>query len=156
MMRLTHMTEVKNTHRHTCTQLDDISFAYLTPAEKLTTGKNSPSVLKFSNMPCTGWPLILKEMLGAFRSIQQLTTSSDVNMCCFIDATVRGIRPAEWAHKTHTCHSHTRVSQRKPVSKKHGTYPTTGAVHQSHTSTDHLQLHYPPSPLLHPGKGRNL
>ena len=51
---------------------------YLTPAEKLTTGKNSPAVLKFSNMPWTGWPLILKETLGAPRSRQQLTTSSPV------------------------------------------------------------------------------
>lgn len=66
---------------------------HLTPAEKLTTGKKSPSVLKFSNMPWTGWPLILNEMLGAPRSRQQLTTSSDVKMCWFRDATARGTRP---------------------------------------------------------------
>lgn len=66
---------------------------HLTPAEKLTTGKKSPSVLKFSNMPWTGCPLILKEMLGAPRSRQQLTTSSDVRMCWFRDATAREIRP---------------------------------------------------------------
>lgn len=67
---------------------------YLTPAEKLTTGKKSPSMLKFSNMPCTGCPLILKEMLGAPRSRQQLTTSSEVRMCWLIEATAREIRPA--------------------------------------------------------------
>lgn len=66
---------------------------HLTPAEKLTTGKKSPSVLKFSNMPWTGCPLILKDMLGAPRSRQQLTTSSEVRMCWFMDATARGIRP---------------------------------------------------------------
>lgn len=65
----------------------------MTPAEKLTTGKKSPSVLKFSNMPWTGCPLILKDMLGAPRSRQQLTTSSEVRMCWFMDATARGIRP---------------------------------------------------------------
>lgn len=68
---------------------------HLTPAEKLTTGKKRPSVLKFSNMPCTGCPLILKEMLGAPRSRQQLTTSSEVRMCWFMDATARGIRPVQ-------------------------------------------------------------
>lgn len=68
---------------------------HLTPAEKLATGKKSPSVLKFSNMPWTGWPLILKEMLGAPRSRQQLTTSSDVKMCWFREATARGTRPAK-------------------------------------------------------------
>lgn len=73
---------------------------HLTPAEKLTTGKKSPSVLKFSNMPWTGWPLILNEMLGAPRSRQQLTTSSDVKMCWFRDATARGTRPRRG---TRTC-----------------------------------------------------
>lgn len=72
----------------------NLCLTYLTPAEKLTTGKKRPSMLKFSNIPCTGCPLILKEMLGAFRSMQQLTTSSDANRCCFTDATVLGIRPA--------------------------------------------------------------
>lgn len=71
---------------------------HLTPAEKLTTGKKSPSVLKFSNMPWTGCPLILKEMLGAPRSRQQLTTSSEVRMCWFMDATARGIRPVQDTH----------------------------------------------------------
>lgn len=74
---------------------------HLTPAEKLTTGKKKPSVLKFSNMPWTGCPLILKEMLGAPRSRQQLTTSSEVRMCWFMDATARGIRPVQTTH-THT------------------------------------------------------
>lgn len=74
---------------------------HLTPAEKLTTGKKSPSVLKFSNMPWTGCPLILKEMLGAPRSRQQLTTSSEVRMCWFMDATARGIRPVRHTH-THS------------------------------------------------------
>lgn len=74
---------------------------HLTPAEKLTTGKKSPSVLKFSNMPWTGCPLILKEMLGAPRSRQQLTTSSEVRMCWLRDATARGIRPV-WPAHTHT------------------------------------------------------
>ncbi len=76
-----------------------LCLTYLMPAEKLTTGKKRPSMLKFSNMPCTGCPLILKEMLGAFRSMQQLTTSSDANRCCFTDATVLGTRPA--SHTTH-------------------------------------------------------
>lgn len=70
-----------------------ITNTHLTPAEKLTTGKKSPSVLKFSNMPWTGWPLILNEMLGAPRSRQQLTTSSEVKMCWFREATARGTRP---------------------------------------------------------------
>ena len=55
--------------------------AYLTPAEKLATGKKRPSELKFSNMPWTGWPLIRKEILGTLRSRQQLTTSSTFSRC---------------------------------------------------------------------------
>ncbi len=66
---------------------------HLTPAEKLTTGKNKPSTLKSSNMPWTGWPLILKDMLEAPRSRQQLTTSSEFSKCWLIEATARGIRP---------------------------------------------------------------
>lgn len=66
---------------------------HLTPAEKLTTGKKSPSVLKFSNIPCTGCPLIRKEMLGAPKSRQQLTTSSEASKCWFTDATALGTRP---------------------------------------------------------------
>ena len=68
--------------------------AYLTPAEKLTTGKNKPSMLKSSNMPCTGCPLMRKDMLGAPRSRQQLTTSSAVSRCWLTEATALGIRPA--------------------------------------------------------------
>lgn len=68
---------------------------YLTPAEKLTTGKKSPSVLKFSNIPCTGCPLMRKEMLGAPRSRQQLTTSSDFRRCWLMEATALGMRPGE-------------------------------------------------------------
>lgn len=86
-----------------------ITNTHLTPAEKLTTGKKSPSVLKFSNMPWTGWPLILNEMLGAPRSRQQLTTSSEVKMWWFRDATARGTRPG----KGHT-HVHGRVSSVSP------------------------------------------
>lgn len=67
---------------------------HLTPAEKLTTGKKKPSVLKSSNIPCTGWPLMRKDMLGAPRSRQQLTTSSEVSKCWLMEATARGIRPA--------------------------------------------------------------
>lgn len=55
---------------------------YLTPAEKLTTGKNSPSRLKASKTPCTGQPLMRKEMDGTLRSRQQLTTSSGARRCC--------------------------------------------------------------------------
>lgn len=51
------------------------------PAEKLTTGKKRPSVLKFSNIPWTGCPFIRNEMLGALRSRQQLITSSVLNRC---------------------------------------------------------------------------
>ena len=43
---------------------------YLTPAEKLTTGKKSPSRLKASKTPCTGQPLMRKEMDGTLRSRQ--------------------------------------------------------------------------------------
>lgn len=96
---------------------------HLTPAEKLTTGKKSPSVLKFSNMPWTGCPLILKEMLGAPRSRQQLTTSSEVRMCWFMDATARGIRPVR---HTHT-HSYVKYD---PVSDA-----GTDHVYLSHTHT---------------------
>ena len=71
------------------------AITYLTPAEKLTTGKKSPSVLKFSNIPCTGCPLMRKEMLGAPRSRQQLTTSSDFRRCWLMEATALGMRPGE-------------------------------------------------------------
>jgi len=77
---------------------ENVINTHFTPAEKLTTGKKSPSVLKFSNMPWTGCPLILKEMLGAPRSRQQLTTSSEVRICWFTDATARGIRPVWHTH----------------------------------------------------------
>lgn len=70
-----------------------IGETHLTPAEKLTTGKKKPSTLKSSNMPWTGWPLIRKDMLGAPRSRQQLTTSSEFSKCWLIEATARGIRP---------------------------------------------------------------
>ncbi len=73
---------------------------YLTPAEKLTTGKKNPSVLKSSNMPWTGCPLILKDMLGAPRSRQQLTTSSEFSRCWLMEATALGIRPRQ--HRTET------------------------------------------------------
>ena len=71
---------------------------YLTPAEKLTTGKKKPSVLKSSNMPWTGCPLILKDMLGAPRSRQQLTTSSEFRRCWLMEATALGMRPAVDRH----------------------------------------------------------
>lgn len=71
---------------------------HLTPAEKLTTGKKKPSVLKSSNIPCTGWPLIRKDMLGAPRSRQQLTTSSEASKCWLIEATARWILPATCFH----------------------------------------------------------
>lgn len=71
---------------------------YLTPAEKLTTGKKNPSVLKSSNIPWTGCPLILKDMLGAPRSRQQLTTSSEFSRCWLMEATALGIRPG-WKHR---------------------------------------------------------
>lgn len=77
---------------------------YLTPAEKLITGKKRPSTLKFSNMPWTGWPLIRKEILGTLRSKQQLTTSSAARVCALGEATWRGTVPerqsTEWrSHK---------------------------------------------------------
>lgn len=73
---------------------------YLTPAEKLTTGKKNPSVLKSSNMPWTGWPLILKDMLGAPKSRQQLTTSSEFSKCWLMEATALGIRPRrQWRRR---------------------------------------------------------
>lgn len=68
---------------------------YLTPAEKLTTGKNKLSRLKFSNMPWTGCPLIRKEILGTLRSKQQLTTSSAARTWWLGVATWRETRPAE-------------------------------------------------------------
>lgn len=68
---------------------------YLTPAEKLTTGKKRPSVLKFSNMPWTGWPLILKEILGTLRSKQQLTTSSGFKRCWLVELTGWAIQPGD-------------------------------------------------------------
>lgn len=71
---------------------------HLTPAEKLTTGKKKPSVLKSSNIPCTGWPLMRKDMLGAPRSRQQLTTSSEVSKCWLMEATALWIRPATHYH----------------------------------------------------------
>lgn len=79
----------------TATLHEIIAVTYLTPAEKLTTGKKSPSVLKFSNIPCTGCPLMRKEMLGTPRSRQQLTTSSDLRRCWLMDATALGMRPGE-------------------------------------------------------------
>lgn len=63
------------------------------PAEKLTTGKNRPSILKFSNIPWTGCPLMRNEMLGALRSKQQLITSSVLNKCWLGELTVRAIQP---------------------------------------------------------------
>lgn len=63
------------------------------PAEKLTTGKNRPSILKFSNIPCTGCPLMRNEMLGALRSKQQLMTSSVLSRCWLGELTVRAIQP---------------------------------------------------------------
>ena len=67
---------------------------YLTPAEKLTTGKKSPSRLKASKTPCTGQPLMRKEMDGTLRSRQQLTTSSGARRCCPGEVTRRGTCPA--------------------------------------------------------------
>lgn len=68
---------------------------YFTPAEKLTTGKKNPSVLKSSNVPWTGCPLILKDILGAPKSRQQLTTSSEFSRCWLMEATALGIRPRQ-------------------------------------------------------------
>lgn len=82
----------------------------LTPAEKLATGKKRPSALKFSNMPWTGWPLILKEILGTLRSRQQLTTSSALRTCWLGEFTVRGMQPAQ---STQTCGS--TVARRRNV-----------------------------------------
>lgn len=65
------------------------------PAEKLTTGKKRPSMLKFSNIPWTGCPLIRNEMLGALRSKQQLMTSSVFSKCWFGELTVRAMQPME-------------------------------------------------------------
>lgn len=79
----------------TATLHEIMAITYLTPAEKLTTGKKSPSVLKFSNIPCTGCPLMRKEMLGTPRSRQQLTTSSDFRRCWLMEATALGMRPSE-------------------------------------------------------------
>lgn len=73
---------------------------YLTPAEKLTTGKKNPSVLKSSNMPWTGCPLILKDILGAPKSRQQLTTSSEFSRCWLMEATALGIRPRQYRAET--------------------------------------------------------
>lgn len=67
---------------------------YLTPAEKLTTGKKSPSRLKASKTPCTGQPLMRKEMDGTLRSRQQLTTSSGARRCCPGEVTGRATCPA--------------------------------------------------------------
>lgn len=84
---------------------------YLTPAEKLTTGKKNPSVLKSSNMPCTGWPLILKDMLGAPKSRQQLTTSSEFSRCWLMEATARGIRPEQQSKVDYSCKVRVNVGQ---------------------------------------------
>lgn len=67
--------------------------SHLMPAEKLTTGKNSPSRLKDSKTPCTGQPLIRKEMDGTLRSRQQLTTSSGASRCCPGEVTGRATCP---------------------------------------------------------------
>ena len=85
----------------TATPHEITAITYLTPAEKLTTGKKSPSVLKFSNIPCTGCPLMRKEMLGTPRSRQQLTTSSDLRRCWLMEATALGMRPGE--QRTRRC-----------------------------------------------------
>lgn len=67
---------------------------HLTPAEKLTTGKKSPLRLKASKTPCTGQPLMRKEMDGTLRSRQQLTTSSGARRCCPGEVTRRATCPA--------------------------------------------------------------
>lgn len=69
--------------------------SHFIPAEKLTTGKKRPSMLKFSNIPWTGWPFIRKEMLGALRSKQQLITSSVLNRCWLGEFTDRATQPVE-------------------------------------------------------------
>lgn len=118
---------------------------HLTPAEKLTTGKKRPSVLKFSNMPWTGCPLILKEMLGAPRSRQQLTTSSEVRMCWFMDATARGIRPVQ----------DTRVHTQNYV--KYNPVSDAGTDHVSllhtHTNRHTQRTHIYVSSYTHSGQG---
>lgn len=46
-------------------------------------------------MPWTGWPLILKEILGTLRSKQQLTTSSGFKRCWLVELTGWAMHPEE-------------------------------------------------------------
>lgn len=51
-------------------------------------------------MPWTGCPLILKDILGAPKSRQQLTTSSEFSRCWLMEATALGIRPRQQCAET--------------------------------------------------------
>ena len=51
-------------------------------------------MLKFSNIPWTGCPLIRNEMLGALRSKQQLMTSSVRSRCWLGELTVLAMQPS--------------------------------------------------------------
>lgn len=51
-------------------------------------------------MPWTGCPLILKDILGAPKSRQQLTTSSEFSRCWLMEATALGIRPRQQRAET--------------------------------------------------------
>lgn len=90
------------------------------PAEKLTTGKKRPSMLKFSNIPWTGWPFIRKEMLGALRSKQQLITSSVLNKCWLGEFTVRATQPME-VNETHSKISENYRFSQQPETKRQKT-----------------------------------
>lgn len=107
--------------------------SYLTPAEKLTTGKNRPSRLKFSNMPWTGCPLIRKEILGTLRSKQQLTTSSAARMCWLGVATWRGTRPVDTKRKlTHVYQYTWNLKEYISISCRH-------QKHQIHYKKIHIK-----------------
>lgn len=81
------------TYRYIVCWFSNFLSTHLTPAEKLTTGKRSPSAVKFSSIPCTGSPLTRKEMQGALRSRQQLTTSSFFNRWGKTELTLRPTQP---------------------------------------------------------------
>lgn len=87
------------------------------PAEKLTTGKKRPSMLKFSNIPWTGWPFIRKEMLGALRSKQQLITSSVLKRCWLGEFTVRATQPIQ-VKETHLAKPLKNIQQPKKTEWK--------------------------------------
>lgn len=124
---------------------------YLTPAEKLTTGKKRPSVLKFSNMPWTGWPLILKEILATLRSKQQLTTSSGFKRCWLVELTGWAMQPEDrlWKNEMKW-----KITFEFAWGQLHqmlwGHYMKSHLIkdedHQNHMSRDHHRLHCLPTP----------